>query len=141
MMLRHAAALALAGWYLIVPPFTNSWYRDIWRWWTGSNSMALTRVLDKECTLDAPFSEWEQSNEYQSLSVCQADQTRASVTKRREIDEFEKSLEAAQSPSPPLPMTEKQKAIEESYRQSQEREIECAGHARCAASDDPRLAK
>jgi hypothetical protein len=133
MNLRHAAALALVGWYLMLPPTKHPWSRDLWRWWTGSSNPIV-----KECNLDAPFLEWEESKEYESLSACQADQAKASARKRKELDEINKYMEEAASP----PMTKNAKsAFEEIYRKSEEREIECAGYARCVASDDPRLAK
>jgi hypothetical protein len=58
MNLRHAAALALVGWYLMLPPTKHPWSRDLWRWWTGSSNPIV-----KECNLDAPFLEWEESKE------------------------------------------------------------------------------
>jgi hypothetical protein len=138
---RHAAALALVGWYLMIPPTKHPRSRDLWRWWTGSDNPIVN-----ECNLDAPLSEWEESKEYETLSVCQADQTKASATKRKELEEIDKAINEATTTGEIRDllggMTKKQRAnFEENYRKSEEREVECAGYARCVASDDPRLAK
>jgi hypothetical protein len=66
--LRHAAAFALAGWYLMVPPVNHPWTRDIWHWFD-----ARVAITDK-CNPDAPLSEWKQDGEFERVSECQAEQ-------------------------------------------------------------------
>jgi hypothetical protein len=50
MKLRHAAALALVGWYLMVPPINN-----------GTPE------------IDAPLSRWETQSSYNTAVECQSD--------------------------------------------------------------------
>jgi hypothetical protein len=54
---RHAAALALVGWYLMVPPMTGSADRD-----------RVVRHPIVEMT--APLSEWETEGSYDSAKEC-----------------------------------------------------------------------
>jgi hypothetical protein len=49
MNFRHAAALALAGWYLMLPPWSSP-----------------SKFDDK-----APLNQWEQANAYDSAAVCE----------------------------------------------------------------------
>jgi hypothetical protein len=51
--LRHAAALALVGWYLLVPP-----YQAVGHGWVVS--------------YDSPMSEWKVSGTFQSFDECHA---------------------------------------------------------------------
>ena len=50
---RHAAALALVGWYLMMPPFTER----------------------HEINTDAPLTKWERLDSYSSAGDCAADRS------------------------------------------------------------------
>ena len=78
MKLRHAAALALVGWYLMVPPNQAGWACG------QSFAAVLSHQLfgtgdDKLCAhysslpdLDAPLSQWHQAGEpFETLSECE----------------------------------------------------------------------
>ena len=84
---RHAATLALVGWYLMLPP--NQETLDS----SCSNHMGILDSLiyslkmesdsdrikrcDREATLlasDAPFSQWYQAEEFETLAECRAEQ-------------------------------------------------------------------
>jgi hypothetical protein len=80
---RHAAALALVGWYLMVPP-TQEQLDSTCRGGSGPSVMdhvaasigrddadkVHTRRCDQEgieVALDAPLSAWDQSDEFETL--------------------------------------------------------------------------
>jgi hypothetical protein len=78
MNLRHAAGLALVGWYLMIPPSVakDSWIcgdsisavfaRNEFGWGKGCDVMALT------ADYDAPLSIWQQSGEpFERLAECE----------------------------------------------------------------------
>jgi hypothetical protein len=84
---QHAAALALVGWYLMMPPTQEmldsscSNHRSI----LDSLIATITREsdndrlkrCDREATMlvpDAPFSRWVQGGEFETLAECRADQ-------------------------------------------------------------------
>jgi hypothetical protein len=118
MKFRHAAALALVGLYLMVPPVTHPWTSNIWHWF--DSGVAIT---DK-CNPDAPLSQWRQRYEFERRSECEAD-------REKEPDETKKiwnSIDSAEGGTP-------SKAV----RDMEAEEIRCAYHAQCVATDDPRL--
>ncbi len=57
MTLRHAVALALVGWYLMVPPHTRS--HDM-----------PQGIDDLDVKIKAPFSQWETLGNYDSAREC-----------------------------------------------------------------------
>jgi hypothetical protein len=67
---RHAAALALVGWYLMKPPLYVPWMNRV-RWWFGSPA-----GMGWEYDYDAPVSKWTQVGEFEPLSDCHAEQNR-----------------------------------------------------------------
>jgi hypothetical protein len=71
MRLRHAAALALAGWYLMLPRYDLNGF-----------------VLDK-----APLSTWKIFNEYDSSAQCEEIRQQISRAAQDFIDEHEKRSE------------------------------------------------
>ena len=54
MILRHAAALALVGWYLMVPPFRSGWF-----------SSSATELDTK-----APLSRWRVIGSFDEVASC-----------------------------------------------------------------------
>ena len=84
---RHAAALALAGWYLMMPP-TQSMLDSSCPPHIGildsliasitmeSHNDRLTRCNREATTVvpNAPFSRWLQNGEFETLAECRADQ-------------------------------------------------------------------
>jgi hypothetical protein len=90
MKLRHAAVLALVGWYLMTPPL--SWSSD--RTKIGSD-------------LSRPLSEWDSYSTYDTEADC-----------NKEIDAWNR------------------RAV--SYARDHHTTLNIS-HARCVASDDPRL--
>ena len=119
MKLSRAVALASVGWYLMLPPTTHPRSRDLWRWWANS-----TNPVVNECNLDAPFSEWKESGEYENLADCKAGQAKAEVSEKKKA-EIDKAIDEAGGAS----------------TRSDDLKSECASYSRCVASDDPRLAK
>jgi hypothetical protein len=117
----HVVELVLLGWYLIVPPINHSWSNDVWHWFNSS-----VPIVNK-CNPDAPLSEWQESGEYERLSECQTDQEKAPDDTRKIIEDLDQET-IGDAPS------KEEKAADDE-------EIRCAYHARCVASDDPRLAK
>jgi len=67
MNLRHAATLALVGWYLMKPPLYIPW-TDRVRQLLGYPSE------NWEYDRDAPISQWSQVGEFDSLAACHADE-------------------------------------------------------------------
>ena len=64
---RHAAALALVGWYLMVPPFKpNSMPQP---------SFTLPSLEARVLNIDAPLSKWEIYVASDSADECEADKT------------------------------------------------------------------
>jgi hypothetical protein len=53
---RHTAALALVGWYLMIPPVID-----------------LKHKRRYEADTDAPLSKWKQSGSYDSADACEKD--------------------------------------------------------------------
>src|ERR1700678_2827608 len=121
--LRHTAAFALVGWYLMVPPVKQSWsWSDDVQYWIERPWREFT--IADNCVPDAPLSEWKQSGEYERLSECQKDQVKAPDETKQLIDGLDKEIPNAPS---------KEEKVEE------QKEIRCAYHATCVATDDPRL--
>jgi hypothetical protein len=58
MNLRHAAALALVGWYLMVPP-------------TANEVLGLSDPAEDLVALRAPLSEWFLSHSFDTAQECQ----------------------------------------------------------------------
>ena len=84
MNLRHAAALALVGWYLMVPPSMSE--MD----WTCGDSLSahayhklFGTADEKECAKfaeieapNAPISKWHEASPFETLSACEEGQKR-----------------------------------------------------------------
>ena len=80
---RHAAALALLGWYLMEPPpLPDSWWLQYWPWSTAHG-----------WSLDAPLSHWTVRDEFETLKRCQDELT---TTRRWNAEYLASSIEAWQ---------------------------------------------
>ena len=138
MKLRHAAALASVGWYLMIPP-TQEQLDSTCR--GGPSVMdrvaALigrddankvhTRRCDQEgieVALDAPLSVWDQSGEFETLNECKVEQQKPMT----EQDKMKTAL--AFSVMRESGVTKD--ALMSSLNLARE-------SAKCIASDDPRL--
>ena len=87
MNLRHAAALALVGWYLMTPPFIS----------VGPNPRDAS--LDKSVPdSEAPLSKWQWSGSFDSVDACQREQ--------------EKEIAEAQNRELALPVAERDRGVE-----------------------------
>ncbi len=84
MKLHHAAALALVGWYLMVPP---SMSETNWLCGTSLPATASHELFgtgnEKECArwaeiadMNAPLSEWHEASPFETLSDCEEGQKR-----------------------------------------------------------------
>jgi hypothetical protein len=106
---RHVAALALVGWYLIVPP-ASDWKRF----------QAVEEVSGYFAHLGpfnpAPFEKWKKLGEFYSQGNCES--SRKSIVRR----------DGTITGKPMLPNGSMPSATQ--YQ---------ASHATCIASDDPRL--
>jgi hypothetical protein len=130
---RHAAALALVGWYLMVPPFKHSWTGDV-QYWMGlvpgllPSGQTSVPIVDR-CTPDAPLWEWTQFDEYETLSECKSGQEKAQNKTRAQIESAEKALQE----------TVKDAGPSKAEKLRNEEEVDCALYAKCISTDDPRL--
>jgi hypothetical protein len=135
------AALALAGWYLMIPP--NA--RDLDNSCkpngpVGVEEMKRCDELEQEVAIDTPLSKWEQVSEFETLAACHAqydkDQGPPSNSERiwtRGGASLELLDEGNRHP------TESQVAIR-AFGLSVA--LNAAAQAeKCIATDDPRLAK
>jgi hypothetical protein len=154
--LRHAAALALVGWYLMMPPlradldqtctsqgigFAASdlfWALVAWRNPKVINSIRCDPLRSQAAT-DAPLSRWKQIGEFETLAACRAayEKQQAPVPNQEELNRSLAKLEF----------------LDEGARQPSDSEVErsariidldlrnSATSLKCIATDDPRLAK
>jgi hypothetical protein len=122
LIIRHAAALALAGWYLMIPPSVakDSWIcgnsisavfaRDNFGWGKGCDLMALT------ADYNVPLSTWQQMGEpFERLADCEQARDQVLNQYTRDEQNYYKSNDPKQRPTTQY------------------------GFATCVASDDPRL--
>jgi hypothetical protein len=153
MNLRHTAALALVGWYLMLPPnaceesstcngksiFWNAvaslrGQSDSWAVWRNS--------LQDRVAIDAPLSEWHQLSEFETLKECHAEAVWNSATpidtdqEKRNLEDVKRARLELKDEGHEKPSTEEvgvRAAMIRGFLNAQ------AGAARCIASDDPRL--
>jgi hypothetical protein len=82
MKLCHAATLALIGWYLMCPPVQNScWIGE--ETWNGlvSNSGPSACQNEEHPNYDAPLNQWEDFEQFDSVTECKDDIGRNSSLK------------------------------------------------------------
>jgi hypothetical protein len=143
MNLRHAAALVLAGWYLMLPPAQGM--LD-WRCSPGFVGRLLLRFSSEDTVTrakrcahemftpakDAPLSEWVHGDQFQTQAECRAEQERV----RKPLTGQQKAMQGEALASAPrlarLGITKDDliRFLEQSR-----------SLATCIPSDDPRLAK
>jgi hypothetical protein len=108
---RHTAALALVGWYLMLPPLRQpSLIARASAWVFGGH-------LVKETDSDAPIATWVQSGEFESLNACKSQQDHLYADANRKIA------------TPPISW---QDLDDQAY-------LGQLAFGHCIASDDPRL--
>lgn len=84
MNLRHGAALALVGWYMMVPPTLgdSSWacgrglIADLYQSFYGRSDPKACEMVFDTPVLDAPLSQWEKVAPFETLSDCEAENQR-----------------------------------------------------------------
>jgi hypothetical protein len=120
MKLRHAAALALVGWYLMIPP----------------------ALPNGQPNLGAPLSQWGQGGDFDTAAAChKAYGDRLALAKKalgevaRAIDLMPESTKNSKKPLSQLDPDLYKADLEISLFALH------SAAARCIASDDPRLAK
>ena len=111
MNLRHAAALALVGWYLMMPPFVPS------------PPQGQGRMLD----LKAPLGQWYITGSYDGAAECAA----ALSVQHKKTDKAFKEAEDTLARNAPKDREFREFVI--STAQAQDRA------SACIATDDPRL--
>ena len=87
---RHAAALALFGWYLMVPPSmseTNwvcgaSLVASVSHELFGTGNEKVCAEQAKIADMNAPLSEWHEASPFETLSACEEGQKRLLDTAR-----------------------------------------------------------
>src|SRR5437870_7573819 len=90
MKLRHAATLALVGWYLMVPPIPQTW--------TGDPDLPSVAIIDT-CNPDAPLSEWRGKGEFEQLSECRAAQEKEPDATKEILEKFDEQSRSMGHPS------------------------------------------
>jgi len=109
MNLRHAAALALVGWYLMIPP-ASDWKRF------QAAEVVTGYFAHLGPFYPAPFEKWKTLGEFYSQANCEG--ARQSIVRRDGTIKGQPMLSNGSMPSA------------EQYQ---------ASHAACIATDDPRL--
>jgi hypothetical protein len=150
MTVRHAAALALVGWYLMVPP-TQEMTDPACNWHNSTFIGGITAVLrggsdwnivicDREALLldtFAPLSEWDSGSAFETLAECQAEQQKPlSASEKARVASaarlaFDSDRKLRPEAASALPNDFVKLALE-----SRETALMAS---QCIASDDPRL--
>jgi hypothetical protein len=110
MNLRHAAALGLLGWYLLLPPYRSKETR-------GPVALRSARAASEIFNFDAPLSKWEKKEPFESERDCENEKNKL----------YEEQL------------TEFAKARRQREKRALGHEITRLQHGQCVAGDDPRL--
>jgi hypothetical protein len=111
---RHATALALLGWYLIMPPVE------------GMPPAAVPK---------ATFDRWHTMNVFDSVADCQKEKGQYNSLTASELQIDPKAYFLGERPKDP---TEAQK-WDSRLAELKSALVDAAHHAGCIASDDPRL--
>ncbi len=112
-LFRHAATLALMGWYLMVPPITDQ----------------------GQVELDVPMLQWQQADVFDAASACQHEKENelvcdAAIISRGTASDINHSCGFAAGTTP---------RIDDVIRLAARFRLKRYAHALCVASDDPRL--
>jgi hypothetical protein len=130
MKLGHAAALAVAGWYLMLAPMqADTDIRCSPEWW-----QKFEMICDYKVTVPdnaAPFSKWLQVGTFETLSDCRAQKLRQRTKQDRQFDErvAKAIMNRAREAGQPLG-----KGYVDEFVTGQDLRSSV-----CLASDDPRL--
>jgi hypothetical protein len=117
MNLRHAAALALVGWYLMVPQ---------------------PDAPGRAPNVNAPLSQWNQMGAFDSASNCEKERESRRRLAVKALDEVQQEIDAVPDSTQPLVKVAPKVAQDSVDVSSFAIGIEAS---RCVASDDPRLRK
>jgi hypothetical protein len=124
MKIRHAAALALTGWYLMVPP---------------PKLDPLTRLPTTEPNFDAPLNLWTTFEIFDSAQQCTTGKMNAPAQNQRLLDEFKSSESKEQQEIRAREIERKFNQPKGRFDASAKYERLRPSFAECIASDDPRL--
>jgi hypothetical protein len=122
MNLRHAAALALMGWYLIIPPPV------------GMQEWGVT--LDTRVNSKAPLSQWVQLGQYDNANECAAAQEATLRSLGRQMGDVRGQI--ANLPSSDKLLSERNLKLFEENAETYFKVLEII-KSQCISSDDPRL--
>jgi hypothetical protein len=111
MKLRHAAALALVGWFLMMPP-----------------------LLKKSVDLTAPFSRWVTVNSYDTSKQCEDEKASIQDAAPENLSQLKSQLKGLGIKDDPADNKERLKIAHDMYFDEVVVPL-----AQCIASDDPRL--
>jgi hypothetical protein len=153
MNLRHTAALALIGWYLMMPPMLGDldsscngyhiptvsdlfWALIAWRNF-GEVQMIRCDELQHQVATDSPISEWKQVGEFETLEACRSQYAEDQTSEDREIDYGRTAA--------------KTEFVDEGEQKPSEKDLQLRSQTiaiaivsqiaseKCIATDDPRL--
>ena|SRR5579863_3161482 len=128
MKVRHAAALALTGWYLMVPPVWDIVHPGACK--NDLHSLSCFKALTR-FDANVPFRVWQQQGEFDRVADCHAEGKRqldeaksfARIVAEKFGDNFNN-----------IGMT-RQQVVDISYQAMLDRD----SNLQCVATDDPRL--
>ena len=112
---RHASALALLGWYLMVPQVKPN---------TG------------KVDFKAPLAQWNQMGAFDTATACEKERDSRLASSDKAVDELNAELKAVPDKSQPL--KDAAPKVYEDYVSVTSFVLEMKA-SRCIASDDPRL--
>ena len=115
MRLRHAAALAIAGWYLLLAPYRAS---------VPANPAAFRKSISPSTLYDfgTPLSTWIRQGSFNSEADCEREKD---TLYRRQLDDYRQTRSDAKSSS-----RDKKAGFNQMAR---------FYHAQCIGADDPHL--
>ncbi len=114
MNLRHAAALALVGWYLLRPPGPNNGAPD----------------------LSAPLSQWTNSGSFYNVEECERMRDSRTDLGERRVHEIKEKIDAAQQQA--IPSKDNLRTLRENFENARTFWMQYS-YSQCVASDDPRF--
>jgi len=119
---RHAAALALVGWYLMTPPTDY-----------------VTHLPNGSPNLDAPFSYWRNEGSFDSAKECKVG-LENNIEFAKQIEKKVRKEESEQQESAEEEKMDQQGNVPKGfYRGLRGYALTAAVSAQCIATDDPRL--
>jgi hypothetical protein len=115
---RHAAALALVGWYLMMPP----------------------ALPDETPNPKAPLSQWDQVNEFDTAAACHKAFNDQNVLAEKALDQVKQQMDSLPSSimQSKRPFSELEPELYQADRRASIFAVNAAV-SQCIATDDPRL--